>query len=165
MHYSRKPRFALELVVISSKCLQNVLHTGEHQGVNRFLIFPGEFSEFTGQGKGNQVVLSRQSLAELIFYPLLTFMVLTVRAISVAAGMGEVEFFTAIVTGAFDQHMGRLIISTSLHGMQCFFMPRQNTIFVSGRKTTFKLVDNRGEKNHCIPPHLISKEFTRVLMA
>jgi len=61
------------------------------------LISPRQVTELFRDGKGDQGVLARQTLADLVFYPLLTFVLLTMRAVSVAAGVGNVALFATML--------------------------------------------------------------------
>jgi hypothetical protein len=92
-------------------------------------------------------------------------MVLTVGAIPVSTGMGDVYMLIALMISATGQHMRSMLFSAQLHGLQSFSMFRQNHRAISGEKTLFELIDNRGEENHFFPPHCVSYVFTRVLMA
>ena len=49
------------------------------------------------QGEGQQKVLGRHLFVELPFQPLLAFMMLAMRAIAMAAGMGDEDLFFAAV--------------------------------------------------------------------
>ena len=70
-------------------------------------------------------------------------MILTMGATSVATGMRHKEYLIAVLVGAFSQHIRRKLCSAPLHGVECFFMTGQDTVSVAGKKTFFKLVDNR----------------------
>ena len=97
MENGGKSSCSTELFIVSGKRLQDILNTGEHQGIDDFLMFPGKIPELFWKGKGNQVVLGRQQLAQLIIDPLLVFMVLAMRTIPVAAGMRNIGLFAASV--------------------------------------------------------------------
>jgi len=92
-------------------------------------------------------------------------MILAMGTVPVSAGMGNIRLVSAVVIGASGQHMRAMLLSALFHGLQGFSMPRQDDIFILGKKPVFKFIDNRGEKDHFTPPQLISKLFTSVLMA
>ena len=86
-----------EFLVVFGKRFQDFLYCGEHQGIDCALISPRQVTELLRDGKGDQVVLAWQTLADLVFYPLLTFVLLTMRAVSVAAGVGNVALFATML--------------------------------------------------------------------
>lgn len=73
------------------------------------LIFPGKVPELFGEGKGDQVVLGWQSLAQLILDPLLIFMVLAMGTAPVTAGMRDIGELSAVVIGALCQHVRAIV--------------------------------------------------------
>ena len=117
MQYSGKSRCSTELFVVLGKRFQDILNTGKHQGIDCCLIFPGKIPELFREGKGDQIVLGRQPLAQLILDPLPVFMVLAMRAIPMAAGMGNIGQFSAVMIGAVCKHMGAMLFSALLHGL------------------------------------------------
>jgi len=85
MQYCCKSRCSLELFVVAGKCFQDILNTVKHQGIDCFLVFPGKIPKLPGNGKGDQVILGRKKLAQLILDPLVAFMVLAMGTAPVAA--------------------------------------------------------------------------------
>jgi len=114
----------------------------KHQGIDQFLIFPGKLSQLSGERKGDQIILGRQLFVELIFNPLLTFMILAMGTISMAAGMGYIAMSSTIVIGALGQHMRTMFFSTLFHGPQRFFMTGQDNGLIFVEKPLFKLFYN-----------------------
>ena len=49
----------LQLLVVLGKGLEDILHTGEHQGIDDLLISPGKLTQLLWQGKGDQVIAGR----------------------------------------------------------------------------------------------------------
>jgi len=145
MENGGKARCSTELFIVTGKRLQYILDTGEHQGIDDFLISPGKIPELFGKGKGDQVVLGWQQLAQLIIDPLLVFMVLAMRTIPVAAGMWNIVLFSAAVIGTLYQHVRTMLMSASKHSLQCLSMARQDKITVPIKKVTPELVDDLGE--------------------
>jgi hypothetical protein len=94
-----------EFFVVFGKCLQSILYTGKHQGIDLSLIFPGKVPELFGEGKGDQIILGWQPLAQLILDPLLIFMVLAMGTAPVTAGMRDIGELSAVVIGALCQHV------------------------------------------------------------
>jgi hypothetical protein len=114
----------------------------KHQGIDQFLIFPGKLPQLSRQCKGEQIVLGRQLFVELIFNPLLTFMILAMGTISMTAGMGYIAMSSTIVIGASGQHMRTRFFSALFHGRQRFFMTGQNDGLIFVEKSLFKLFYN-----------------------
>ena len=117
MQYCCKSPCALEFFVVLGKCFQDLLGTGKHQGVDFFLVFPGKIPKLSGQGKGDQVVLGRKKLTQLILDPLMAFMVLAMGTVPVAAGMGDICLFAAVMIDALGQHVGTMLLPALLHDL------------------------------------------------
>ena len=80
---------ALQLPIVAGEGAQR-FPTATHQGVvDHRLVRPGQQPEFRRQGEGQQEVLRRHLLLQLPFQPLLAFMMLAVRAMSMAAGVRD----------------------------------------------------------------------------
>ena len=165
MQYSGKSRCSTELFVVLGKCFQDILNTGKHQGIDCCLIFPGKIPELFREGKGDQIVLGRQPLAQLILDPLPVFMVLAMGTVPVATGMWNIDLFSAVVIGTLCQHVRAMLLSALHHGLQGLFMAWQDIILVSVKKAILEFVDDRGEQNHLTPPHVMSKVLASVLTA
>ena len=165
MEYGGEAGCSTELFVFSGKCFQEILDAGKHEGIDCCLIFPGKTPELLGEGKGDQIVLSRQPLAQLILDPLPIFMVLAMGTVSVATGMRNIDLFPAVVIRALRQHVRAIFLSALCHGLQSLCMAWQDGILVSVQKTILEFVNDRGEQNHLTPPHVISKVLASVLTA
>jgi len=163
MEYGGETRCPTELSVVFGEAFQEVLDSSEHQRIDCFLVFPGKVPELFGQSEGEQVVLGRQPPAQLILDPLLIFMVLAMGTVSVAAGMGDIGLFPALLIGTLDQHVRTMLLSAPGHGLQGLSMTRQDKFWVLIKKAILELVDDCGEQNHLTPPHCISKVLTSVL--
>jgi hypothetical protein len=144
---------------------QGILHRCEEQSVDGLLVFPCQIPQLPGQREGNQEVLARQPLVKLAFQPLAALVVLAMRAVSVAAGVGNIHPFTAPVIRTLGQHVWSMLMSASGHGRQGFAMARQQSFIVDAEKAVFELVDNHGEQHYLRPPHSMSRELTKVLTA
>jgi len=60
----------------------------------------------------------------LIFDPLPIFMVLALRTIPVATGMGDIHLTVTVMTGASGQHVRTMLLAAPLHCLQGFSMSR-----------------------------------------
>jgi hypothetical protein len=165
MKYDGKSSFSTEFFVVFGKGFQGILDTGKHQGIDCCLIFPGKIPDLFGEGKGDQIVLGRQPLAQLILGPLLVFMVLAMGTVPVATGMWNIDLFSAVVIGTLCQHVRTVPLSALHHGLQGLFMAWQDIFLVSIKKAILEFVDDRGEQNHLTPPHVMSKVLASVLTA
>ncbi len=145
MENGGKSSCSAELFIVFGKRFQDILNTGEHQGIDDFLISPGKIPELFWKGKCDQVVLGRQQLTQLIINPLLVFMVLAMRTIPVAAGMWNIGLFSTAVIGTLYQHVRAMLMPASKHSLQCLSMARQDKITVSIKKATPEFVDDLGE--------------------
>jgi hypothetical protein len=79
-------------------------------------------------------------------------MVLAMRTIPVAAGMGNVDLPVALMVGALGQHVWAVLLPAPLHCLQGFSMSRQDHVFVLCQEAVFKFVDDGREEDHFIPP-------------
>jgi len=75
-------------------------------------MLPGQRPKFSRQGEGQQKILGRHLFLKLPFQPLLAFMMLAMRAITMAAGMRDEDLF--FTTVALRQH------HRALHGAALF---------------------------------------------
>jgi len=85
-------------------------------------VFPGQIPKLGRQGEGDKIVPGRKPLAQLVFYPLLVFMVLAVGTVSVTAGKRDVGDLTAVFSRALGHHAGAMFIPAVLHGVKGLFM-------------------------------------------
>jgi hypothetical protein len=115
MKYSGEPGCSAKLFIVPGEGFQSILNTIKHQGLDNFLASPCQVPKLLGQGKGDQVVFGREALVQLIFDPLLIFMILAMGTVPVAAGMGNIFFFTAVMIGALRQHVRAMLLSALNH--------------------------------------------------
>lgn len=115
---------------------QEILHRPEEQGVDGFLVFPCQIPELPGQRKGDQAILTRQALVKLAFQPLLALVVLAMGAVSVAAGMGNIYLFAALVIRTLGQHVWSMLLPASGHGLQGLAMARQQRFVVEAEESS-----------------------------
>ena len=142
---------------------QQILYSLEHQGVDDFLVFPCQISQMLRQGEGDQVVLAWQPFFDLVFQPLLAFVVLAMGEIAVTTGMGNIDPLTALVIRTASQHVQTMLVAASGHSLQCFDMAWQEIFLVAAVEAVLESVDDRGEQHHLSPPHLMSTELIREL--
>jgi len=117
MKYGRKSGFTSELFVISGKGLQGIPDTVEQKGVDRLLISPGKIPELLGNGECDQVIRSRQPFVQLLFDPLAAFMILAMRAVPVAAGVGNVGQSSTVMVRTARQDVRTVLVPALLHGL------------------------------------------------
>ncbi len=97
-------RRTVELLIVLTKRLHGFPATASHQRIERTLMPPCQRPEFLGQGESQKKILGRHLFLELTLKPLLTFMVLAVGTVAMAAGMrheGQV-----VARSALRQHLG-----------------------------------------------------------
>jgi len=98
----------------------------KHQGIDDFLVPPCQGPKLLGEGEGDQVVFGRESLVQLIFDPLLIFMVLAMGAGSVTTGVGNISSFAAVMIGALCQHVRAMRLPALLHSPKGLLVTGQN---------------------------------------
>lgn len=84
-------RCSPELFIVFREGLQHILYCCKHQGIDDSLVLPGKLPELAWKGDGYKEVSTGQQFAKLLVNPLLTLMVLTMGAVSVAAGMWDIS--------------------------------------------------------------------------
>jgi hypothetical protein len=127
------------------------LPASHEQLVDDVLVRPTQRPEFGGQGEGQQKILGGHLLLHLAFQPLLALMVLTVRAVAMAAGMRHQRLMRTL--RAFDLHLGAGLRAAVLHGAQGALVSGQQTRAVLGEQFGFEGVDDRGQADHLTAPH------------
>jgi hypothetical protein len=126
MKYGGKPGCAAKFFVVSGEGLQGIPDAVKHYGIDDFLISPGQVPKLFGKGEGNQVVLDWKQLVQLIFDPLLVFVILAMGAVSVTTGMGNISPFTAGLIGTLRQHLRAVLLPAPLHGPERLAVTGQN---------------------------------------
>jgi hypothetical protein len=164
MQYGSEPCCSAEFFIVLGEGLEGMLDTVKHQRIDEFLASPGQVPKLPGKGEGNQIVFGREPFVQLIFDPLLIFVVLAMGAVSVTTRVGDIPFFGAVIVAALHQHFGAMLMPALLHVPEGLFVPGQDCILVSLQKAMLELVDNHGKQNHLTPPQVILKvsvkEFT-----
>ena len=122
----------------------------------------GERPEFGGQGEGQQKVLGRDLLLQLPFQPLLTLMVLTMRAVAMAAGVRDQGLMWAFA--AFDQHHGAGLRAAVLHRHEGSIVVRGESIPVLGQEVGLEAVDDGSQADHVTFPQAMPKPSIRPLI-
>jgi len=117
MEHDGKSGFTSEFLVVSGKDFQGILDTGKQNGVNCFLVSPGNIPELFGKGESDQIIRSRQAFVQLFFNPLAAFMVLAMGTVPVAAGMGNVGMHSTVLVRTLYQHVGTVLLPASGHGL------------------------------------------------
>ena len=80
---------ALQLLVVATERVDGFPGAIKQLGVKPALVSPGQLSELGGHGKSEHEVGRWHLSGKLALNPLLTLMVLAVRAIAVTTGMGH----------------------------------------------------------------------------
>jgi len=91
-------------------------------GGSAFLSKSGSVFPSGGEGEGHQEILPRHQLLKLALEPLLTLVVLAVRAAAMPARMRHQDLMVAV--GALGEHHGTCRGTAVLHGGQCLEMRR-----------------------------------------
>ena len=116
VQYANGPGFALKLFIVEREGMERLPTALHHQIVNDALMLPGQRPEFFGQGEGDEEILGRHLFLQLAFDPLLTFVILAMRAVAVAAGMRYENLAVAVFT--LRRHQRALGGAAVLHRAQ-----------------------------------------------
>lgn len=78
---------AFQLFVIQAKGVERSPRTLKQLLIKHPLVRPGQWSEFFGQGKSDHEIIDGQLFLALPLYPLLTLVILAMRATAVSTRM------------------------------------------------------------------------------
>ena len=116
MQHRDRPRGAGKLLVVLAKCAQRLPSAAQEQVIDHALMRPSQAPEFGRQGERDQEVLGRHEPLHLPFQPLLRLVVLTMRAVAMAAGVWNQDLVLA--TGALHLHLGTGVSAALLDGRE-----------------------------------------------
>ena len=123
---------------------------------------PGQRPEFGRHGEGQQEVLGGHLLLQLAFEPLLALMVLTVRAVAMAAGMRHQCLVLAF--GAFDLHLRAGLRAAMFDRREGPSVFRPETISILCEEVRLEGVDDRSQADHLTCPQAMVKPSIRALI-
>ena len=123
---------------------------------------PGQCPKLGRKREGDQKVLSRHLLGELAFEPLLALVVLTVRAVAMAAGMGHQRLMIAL--GAGDLHLRTGLGAAVLHRRQRPRVLGSQALPVLREERRLESVDEPSQANHLIAPQAMVNPSIRALI-
>ena len=110
--------------------------------------------------------LTQGALVKLAFQPPAALVILAMRAASVAAGVGNIDPFAALVVRTASLHVRAMFVSAMGHGIQDLDVARQEVFPVGAAETVPEFADDRGEQHYMCPPQVsMSRESTRWLTA
>ena len=153
---------APQLFVVAAEGAHRLPGAAQEQLVDDALVRPGERPEFGRQGEGQQKVLGRDLLLHLAFQPLLTLMMLTVRAMAVAAGMRHQLLLRA--SRALDLHHGAGLGAAVFHRRQGSIVVGRESIPVLRQEVSLEGVDDGSQPDHVTFPQAMPKPSMRPLM-
>ncbi len=90
---------AAQFPVVLAEGVDGLPRAAGDQVVHHALMPPGQRAELRGQGEGHHEVIAGHPLLQLLVYPVLRLVRLTVRARSVPAGMGQITLLGAVIAG------------------------------------------------------------------
>jgi len=106
------------------------------------LVPEEQVSQLGRHGECDHEIIGRHLFLTLVFQPLLRFMMLAMRTVTVAAGMWKV--LVAVTGVTMDLHHGTVAVSTGLHGCQRFTLRGKQAMTILVQKVAFKLLNNGG---------------------
>ena len=126
MEYGGESDCPAELFIVPGEGFQSILNTIKHQAIDDFLVSPCQIPKRPGKGEGNQIVFGREALVQLIFNPLLIFMVLAMGTVPVSTGVWDIFYFAAVMVGALRQHVRAMLLPALLHCPEGLLMTEQD---------------------------------------
>ena len=158
---------ALQLLVVSAEGAHRLPTAAHQQVVNQTLVRKRQHPELGRQRERDQKIPGRHLLLELAFEPLLTLMVLAVRAVAVAAGVRHQLLM--IAAAALHLHLGAGLGAAALDGGQCLQVRCAQAFTVLRPQVFLERVNDAGEPDHltCPPltfPQVMAKPSISTLM-
>jgi len=147
--------FSLKLSVVLRKGFDRLPATTNHQVIQRALLLPGQRSELFRQREGQQKIRGGHLPLQLPLQPLLTFVLLAVGTVAMAAGMRHETL--AIAVSALRQHHRTLRSAAVLHGGQRLALAGQKPALIRRQKFGFEGLNDSGEQDHLILPPVQGK--------
>lgn len=115
MQYRHRAGGAPQLFVMLAEGVDRPPRATGDQVIHRPLVVPGQRTELGGQGERDHEVIAGNQLFQLLIYPALRLMCLTMRAMAMPAGMWQKALLRAVVTGKL--HLGTHAASARLKGV------------------------------------------------
>ncbi len=153
---------ALKLLVVLAERTHRLPATAHEQIVEDALMRPAQPPEFGRQGEREQKVLGGHAFLHLAFQPLLTLMVLTVRAVAMAAGVRNQDLMLASRT--LDLHLGADLATAVFHGRERPIVIRRESAPVLREEVCFEEVDDRSQPDHLTCPQVRVKPSIKPLI-
>ena len=153
---------ALKLLVVLAEGAHRLPATAHQQLIDDLLVRESQRPEFGGQGERHQEILGRHLLLHLAFQPLLTLMVLAMRAVAVAAGMRYQRLMFAF--GAFDLHLQTRLRAAMRHRRQGAQVVKRQFVPVLRQEVRLESDDHGSQPDHLTFPQSMEKLSIRPLM-
>ena len=151
-----------QLAVVVSEGAQRLPGAAHQQIVDEALVRPGQWPQLRRQGEGDQKVRRGHLLGELAFEPLLTLVVLAVRAVAMAAGVRHQPALLA--AAALDLHHGAGLRAAAFQGCQCPIVLRPQLVPVVRQEIRLEGGDDTSQPDHLTDPHWMLKPSIRALI-
>jgi hypothetical protein len=163
MEHRNRPGLALQLRVVAYEGAHRLPARADQVIVERLLVGPHQRAQRLGDGKGQQEIGCRHLLGELTLEPLLTLVMLTVRAGTMAAGVRDKLRVAAVP--ALRPHQGAGRGAAALQGVQGVELTGQDRLAVRGPIVRLEGGDDGGEQDHFTPLQWMEKPLIKSLMA
>lgn len=122
----------------------------------------GQRPEFSGQRERQQEIPGGHLLLELAFQPLLAFMVLAVRAVTMAAGVRHQRLVRTFA--ALELHLEAGLGAAPLHGRERPVVIRGKPVAVLRQKVRLERFDDRSQAGHLTCPQAMVKPSIKPLI-
>jgi hypothetical protein len=153
---------ALQLLVVPAEGAHRLPTAAHQQLIDLALVDKGQCPEFGGQGERHQEILGRHLLLHLAFQPLLTLVVLAMRAVAVATGMRPQCLMFAF--GAFDLHLQARLRAAMRHRRQGAQVVKGQFVPVLRQEVCLEGVDHGSQPAHLTFPQSMEKRSIRPLI-
>ncbi len=162
VQYRDGARRTPQLPIVLAERAQRLPSATQEQIVDRLLVGKGQRAEFGGHGEGDQKVFRRHQPFHLPFQPLLAFVMLAVRAVAMAARMGDQ--YLMLTRRAADLHLGAGVGTAVFHRRECPEVFRGQSIPVLRAEISLEGVDDGSEPDHLAGSQTERKPSIKPLM-
>lgn len=150
VQYRDRTCATLQMFIVLTEGVDRLPRALGNQAVDGFLILPRQLPPLLRQSEGDHKIVTGKLFGQLPLYPLLGFVGLTVRTITVAARMRNEAGI--IASAALHFHLCAQGVAAGLECSQCTALAGQKRVAVLEQEVGLKGFDDAGKPYHLTLP-------------